>query len=332
MAKNGEKTASDGDASITDVAKRAKVSVGTVSRVFNDHPSVDAGLRRRVQIASRQLGFVPRVQHRCIGLVIGRRNPDVLPISFVSVMTTLISQYLADSHYSVELIDAENIELLYEAHTQGAIGLTFDDSLLEAREIPKLPLLTINHPMVAQGIHAIYADHHRQGLLATEHLIQRGHRAIGLLVVTPGEWGTSQRIAGYRQAMEAAGLEVDPSWIQSTTTQKTYDILGRWTSHGVTAVLNFSEYATFETMHILSNILRLKIGENISMISLEDMAIYQYLSPPQTTVHQPLSELARLAVQTMLDLCANKSDGKQEVLDICLPTQLIERDSVATLK
>src|SRR3954469_10613412 len=93
-----------GEASITDVARRARVSVGTVSRVINRHPKVDPLLRRRVNIASRQLGFIPRTPHSCIALIPGRRSPS-LPVGYVSVMTSLISRYLADNHYAVELID-----------------------------------------------------------------------------------------------------------------------------------------------------------------------------------------------------------------------------------
>jgi DNA-binding LacI/PurR family transcriptional regulator len=130
--------------------------------------------------------------------------------------------------------------------------------------------------------------------------------------------------------MNAAGIEIDPSWIQSTLQQKTYDTLSRWTARGVTAILNFSEDAALEVLHILGNILRLRIGSDISVISLEDLPIYQYLTPPQTTVFQPLAELARLAVKTTLDLCEGAISGDQ-VIDLCLPTQLIERDSVAQL-
>src|ERR1700733_5164163 len=99
MSATREKNGNGMEVSVTDVAKKARVSVGTVSRVINQHPKVDPVLRRRVQIASRQLGFVPRLQHRCIALVTGRRNPALPPIGFVSVMTTLISQYLAESRY-----------------------------------------------------------------------------------------------------------------------------------------------------------------------------------------------------------------------------------------
>jgi DNA-binding LacI/PurR family transcriptional regulator len=319
-----------GEVSITDVARRARVSVGTVSRVINQHPKVDPLLRRRVQIASRQLGFVPRVQHHCIALITGRRNPT-LPVGYVSVMTSLVSQYLADSQYAVELIDIENLDLLYEAHTLGAIGVVFDDRLAEAIKIPNLPVITINRPLLERGIHSVRADHYQQGLIATEHFIQRGHRAIGMLAVDLSEWGAGERLRGYRDAMSAAGLTIDPAWIQSTLQQKVYDTVGRWRARGVTGILNFSEDASLEVLHILGNILKLEIGKDISVISLEDMSIYQYLSPPQTTVFQPLSDLARLAVQSMLDLCDGKQSGLA-VVNRCLPTRLIERDSVATVQ
>ena len=70
-------------------------------------------------------------------------------------------------------------------------------------------------------------------------------------------------------------------------------------------------------------------------ISLEDLPIYQYFTPPQTTVHQPLQELARIAVEKMLELCdaskAGTLDPKAPPLDICLPSALVQRDSVARL-
>jgi DNA-binding LacI/PurR family transcriptional regulator len=320
-----------GEVSVTDVAKKAKVSIGTVSRVINEHPKVDPVLRRRVQIASRQLGFVPRLQPRNIALITGRRNPS-LPIGYVSVMTSLISQYLAANRYAVELIDIENLDLLYDARVLGAIGVVFDDRLVEALKIPKLPLLTINDPLVEHGINSVRADHYQQGLLATEHLISRGHRAIGILTVQgTGEWGARERVRGYTDAMNAAGIPIDPAWIQSTLEHKPYDIVNRWISRKVTAILNFSEDVSLEVLHILGNVLRLRIGKDISVISMEDLPIYQHLMPPQTTVSQPLAELARLAVETTLELCEGKrADNK--LVDICLPTELIERDSVATLQ
>jgi DNA-binding LacI/PurR family transcriptional regulator len=104
---------------------------------------------------------------------------------------------------------------------------------------------------------------------------------------------------------------------------------------GATALLNFSEDASLQVLHFLSNILKLRIGKDISTISLEDLPIYQYFTPPQTTVHQPMEELARLAVEKMLELCdQTRADRRADAppVDLCLPSALIERESVARLE
>ena len=321
----------NGETSITDVARRARVSIGTVSRVMNQHPSVGSDIRRRVWLASRELGFVPRQQHRCIALITGRRSP-ALPVGYVSVLTSLISQHLAERRYSVELIDVENLDLAYEAHIEGAIGIVFDDRLANLKSIPNLPLVTVNRPMLELGIHSIRTDHYAQAVIATQHLLQRGHRRIGLLAIEP-EWGAQERVRGYRDALAAAGVSEDAALVQFTIEQPVYDILNRFIGRGVSAILNFSEDTSLEVLHILSNVLKLRIGQDISTISLEDLPIYQYLSPPQTAVHQPLGELARVAVETVLELCAARGEPSSDdnVVDLCLPTELIERDSVAQL-
>lgn len=332
----GKRKRREGEISITDVAKRAQVSIGTVSRVFNQHPAVAEDLRRRVLVASRSLRFVPRVPHRCIGVITGRFSP-ALPIGYVSVMTSLISRYLASRQYAVELIDIENLHLAYQAHIEGVIGIVFDKRILDLREIPNLPLLTINNPMTDQGVHSIRADHYQQAVLATEHLLRHGHRRIGLLQIEANEWGSRERLRGYRDALKAAGVSEDPASIQYTIEQPVYDVLTRWVRRGVTGVLNFSEDTSLEVLHFLSNILKLRIGKDISTISLEDLPIYQYFTPPQTSVHQPMEELARLAVDNMLALCdAARANGAASSpptppIDICVPSDLIERDSVASL-
>ncbi len=318
------------DVSTVDVAKRARVSLGTVSRVINDHPKVAAELRRRVWVASRELGFVPKSQNRCIALITGRRNPK-LAVGYVSVMVSLVSQYLAENGYAVELIDIENLELACKADIQGAIGVVFDERLANLREVPNLPLLTINKPMTDLGIHSVRADHYQQSVIATQHLLDRGHRRIAFLAIEPEEWGSRERRRGYEDTLRQAGIMPEPMWIQYTIGRPIYDILGRWTQRDVTAILNFSEDASLEVLHVLSNILKLRLGQDISTISLEDLPVYQYFSPPQTTVSQPLGELARLAVENMLRLCDRNQPNGKKIIDVCLPTSLLERDSVATL-
>ncbi|MFG0250381.1 MAG: LacI family DNA-binding transcriptional regulator [Phycisphaeraceae bacterium JB051] len=315
------------DISVTDIANKANVSLGTVSRVMNQVPGVTEEMQRRVLHASRQLGFIPRLERPAIAILTGRHSP-AMPVGYVSCMTTLLWRKLADMGYAVEIIDDNHHQAVLQSHARGVIGVVFDQGMTDLLQIPNLPLLSINNPMTAHGIHSVYADHHAQAVLAAEHLLANGHTNIGLLVIQRDEWGAAQRIAGFKQAMQNAGITVDRLFIAATNEQPVYDTLNRWHRNGITALLNFSEDCALEVIHILSNVLKLKIGKDVSTISLEDLPIYQYLSPPQTTIKQPLDELAQLAVEHITKHCDTdvKTNG---ITDITLPSQLIQRDSVA---
>ncbi|MEM6503866.1 MAG: LacI family DNA-binding transcriptional regulator [Planctomycetota bacterium] len=314
--------------SILEVARHADVSAGTVSRVFNRHPSVGSDLRRRVLMSSRQLGFSPKVAHRCVGIVTGRHSPS-FPMGYVGIMTSLVSRMLSDKRHLVELVDIESLDLVYESHLDGVIGIVFDERLAELTEVPALPIVSINHPMSDHGVSSVYADHYQQGVLATRHLIERGHREIGFLAIQCDEWGSAERLRGYQDTLAEHGIVPEPALVQSTSRHPAYDLLARWKHRGVTAILNFSEDACMEVLHILSNVLGLTIGKEISTITLEDLPIGQYLSPPQTVIRQPLEQLARLAVDHVIQAC--ESPKPFVPLDCCLSTELIARDSVARI-
>ncbi len=137
------------------------------------------------------------LQHRCIAWLITGALESVSARRVCERDEHLSSsQYLAASRYAVELIDVENLDLLYEAHTEGAIGVVFDDRLVDAQKIPNLPLITINSPLLKHGIHSVRADHYQQGLVATEHCIRRGHRAIGFLAVDMTRMGVPVSVSG----------------------------------------------------------------------------------------------------------------------------------------
>jgi LacI family xylobiose transport system transcriptional regulator len=316
---------------ITRVAKAAGVSLGTVSRVMNGAESVNPELRMRVLRAAREIGFVPRTPTRRLGVVVGRRNP-LLPVGYTHIMTALIDEFAYARGMAVEQFDVSNLERAWDCGVAAVIGVVFNDAMLELRGLPNLPVLSINHPMAEKGIHSIYTDHHEQGMLATQHLFDRGHSKIAFLGGLRGEWGVEQRLAGYRAAMAAYGVPCDPAWVRFSDEEPVYDIVQRWVKMGVTAILNFSEDVVAETLHVLGNILHKRIGVDISTITLEDVPLYQYFTPPQTVLRQPLRELARLAVEHALRLAetgsTSKADGQPDIVDLCLHGELVERESV----
>jgi LacI family xylobiose transport system transcriptional regulator len=313
--------------SITRVARAAGVSLGTVSRVMNGAKSVNPDLRARVQCAAREIGFVHRTPTRRLGVVVGRRNP-LLPVGYTHIMTALIDEFAYARGMAVEQFDVANLERAWDSGIAAVIGIVFDDAMLKLRGLPNLPVLSINHPMAELGVHSVYTDHLEQGMMAAQHLLDRGHERVAFLGGLRGEWGVEQRLAGYRAAMSAYGLACDPAWVRFSDDEPVYDIVQRWTKIGVTGILNFSEDVVAETLHVLSNVLRKRIGEDISTITLEDVPLYQYFTPPQTVVRQPLREMARLAVEHALRLSENGVSAASETVDICLRAELVERESV----
>lgn len=319
--------------SIVDVADSARVSVGTVSRVMNGEAGVSPILRRRVFLEARRLGYRPRIATPHLALITGRHNPT-LAIGYTSVMSALVERFATRRKLVVEVIDEENLELAYDCRISAVIGVVFYDRIQELTLVPNLPIITLNHPMADKGIHSIYTDHVEQGLVATRYLIERGHRRIAFLADLPDEWGARARAAGYAQALREAGLSTTDELVQYGQGEPLYDILRRWIRRGVTALLNFSEDTSLEVLHILSYVLGLRIGRDISTISLEDIPIYQYFAPPQTVIRQPLEYMAQLAVDTAVDLMGHglKKRHPGRTLDVCLHAELLVRDSVADLR
>ena len=318
---------------ITDAARMAGVSVGTVSRVMNGETNVSPELKRRVLTAARQIGFVPKLAHSRLAVLTGRHNP-VLPMGYTSIMTSLVEQFASRRRIGIEIVDLDNVDLLYDCRIEAAIGVVFDDRIEELTSIPNLPVLTINHPMMHKGIHSVYTDHFEQGLQATQYLLERGHTRIAFLADLPEEWGALERRRGYEKALSEAGVPVDVSRIRYSSMEPLYDILRRWVRDGITAILNLGEDVSSETLHVLQNVLNLRVGHDISTVTLEDLPFYQFMTPPQTVIRQPLEELATRAVDGAMELAAacRRGEPVKTALDIRLHGKLVERDSVANLR
>lgn len=305
----------------------AEVSLGTVSRVVNRYADVNPQLRKRVLLASRRLGFVPKTQHKCIAAVVGRISP-FSPVGYVTTMVALITKYLSAHQYKLELIDVNDIDYAYEPHVDAVLGIVFHEELLSLVDIPNLPIMTFNSPMVSHGVHSVCFDHYQQGMLATEYLIKMGHRKIAFLENEKTNWGSMQRLAAYKDALRANGLTVNPELIRYSMDEPLYDILAYIQRRGVTSILNFSEDSCLEALHILTNILGVSVPDDISVITAETLPVFQYLTPPQTVIKQPFEELARVAVDKIVELCRRSGSSEKEIIDIKLRSELVMRDSV----
>ena len=339
MKKTVEKTkpkqktpqsAGAGAATVTQVAEAADVSLGTVSRVMNGKESVSPEIRRKVVNAARSIGFVPKTSTRRLGLLVGECDEIKVSAGYESVLTLLVEQCAYAKGLAVESFDARHMERALDCSMMAVVAIVFNDALAQLKDVPQLPLITLNHPMLKDGIHSVYSDHKEQGGIAARHLLENGHERIAFLAKRPDEWGTIQRISGYRSALAAAGIAPDPELLKFSDAEPLYDIIGRWLKNGVTAILNFSDLAVAETLHILTNVLGARGGRDISTVTLEDVPLYQYFSPPQTVIRQPLLEMARTAVDLAIDLASGDLAPKKAA-NLCFHGELIVRESVKNL-
>lgn len=326
----GRSARSRRDVTVSDVASHAKVSLGTVSRVLNGKTDVAPELRRRVYMSSRKLGFIHRAKTRQIAVIAGRISP-CCPVGYVTTLISLITRYLSAYKYSINLIDVENLELAYQTQVQGVIGIVFDKRIGDLQGVPNLPVITLNCPMKDRGFHSVCWDHQEQARLATQHLIDNGHRRIGYLDNAPEVWGMENRLIGYRQSLERAGLAFEPDLVQYTVGHSCYEIVRQMLARGITGLLNYSEDACLEVIHFLTDVFKLSIPRDLSIVTMENLPVFQYFSPRHTVVVQPFDDLARIAVEQMIRLCEAQDGDNGELVDILLPNKLIVRDSVHKL-
>lgn len=295
-----------------DVAQLAGVSAQTVSRVLSEHPNVQPATRQAVKEAARALGYRRNATARA--LVTGRSNMIgviTLSTSSYSRMTLIvgIEREAAARGYSVTFVSITNLsarsleEGLSRLVAQGVDGIItavpLQDSTSEVDSLlSEVPSVAIDSPLPA-GEQAVTFDQEHAARLAVEHLLERGHTNIWHLA-GPKDWIESEtRIAGWRAALEAAGLSVPPELYGDWSAESGYRaglILGRMPD--VTAVFVASDEMAFGLIKAVKELGR-RVPEDISVVAIDDIELAPYCSPPLTTVRQPLEEIGRQAVRQL---------------------------------
>jgi DNA-binding LacI/PurR family transcriptional regulator len=319
------------------IAEEAACSVGVVSAILNQGGKgvirASDKTRERVIRAARKYGIKPGYSPHRIGLFFQRDESDVR-VGYVEVMHTLVLQEALRAGLAVEYISDNQPDPRLDPSVDGIIGISHADRLARFGGIPFFPVVTINRPMLERGIHSVSSDHRQQGYLAASHGVSRGHTRIALLEAQPNCWGYDRHVEGYREALSEHGIPFDPALVGHTRETDLPDVLDAWVKAGVTLILNFHAQRSLETLHILTNVMGLRIGEDISTISDDGRPVFQFLNPPQTVIHQSLPRVAATAVSLMKDL-VEKPDPRptpERMDDIRFACKLIERDSVKDLR
>jgi LacI family transcriptional regulator len=305
-------------ATISDVAARAGVGVGTVSRVLNERSNVRPVTRAKVLDAIAALNYRPSSLARNLSLrrthVIGVVVPFFTSPSAVERVRGIAS-VLASSPYDLMLFDIESEDRREHAfrlfdrgeRSDGLLLLSLvpPDDEVERLQSARLPCVLVDAPHPAFSSFVI--DDVRGGELATSHLIELGHRRIAFVGDKPPDpfrfASSRDRTRGYERALAHAGIESRPEYVREGThiphvaRSIAIDLLRL--PQRPTAVFAASDTQALGVLEA-ARILGIRVPEELSVIGFDDVEVAAYVG--LTTVRQPLFESGRRGAELLLEM------------------------------
>ena len=309
------------------IADMAGVSLTTASRAFNNHPYVKEATRKRIIDAAHKINYEPRVSvsKRNIGVVVESLE-SIHEGSYLSTMLSCIAKELSDNSFGLELIPVKELYKLEENFINTAIAIVYlNESIEKLQRHKQTTFIMINN--VIEGLSCVCSDH-RQGIkLAYEHLKDCGHTKIALFMDYFDGWGCIERKNAFLELLRKDNIQQAESFLKDSSTENLTQALQDIVAFGATSAIIAPENSILRVMSEV-NRLGIKVPDDISIISFENISVSKYLCPPHTTVSQGFESIVKNAVEL-----AGKSinDELSNPLKISLDNSLIIRDSVKKL-
>ena len=327
---------------IKDVARLSQVSSMTVSRVINGSDRVSAETRRRVEEAIAELGYVPSRLAR--GLIRQRTGTLALIVPDVAnPFFTLIVRGAEDvarrSDYRIILCDTrtdlaierEVIEEMIAHRVEGiAIAPVSDRSRSHLRRLAKfgVPFVLIDRTVEGVDCDVVLGDSVAGARRLVEHLISLGHRRIGFIVESDQVSTARDRHEGYAEAVQAAGLPLDPLLVVRSTVDPTGGFGGMLRllelDDPPTAVFTVNNLVALGAIEaVRAN--GLDVPTDIALVCFDDIEYASRLYPFLTVMAQPAETLGSLGTQLLLDRIEGRAPEESRV--VVLPARFIVRRS-----
>jgi len=316
-------------ATIRDVAKKAGVSVATVSHVINGTRKVAPETEARVRRAMEELGYQPNAIAQSLRkrttYAVGILVSDITN-SFFATLVRGAEDAALEAGYSVIVCNSDEdpqkedmyIRALWRRRIDGMlIAPTRDGTSPALQELVqrKLPFVFVDRKAKGIEADAVLSDNIGGAYLATKHLIERGHKRIGIVLGIPGATTTEERLLGYRQALEEAGIPFS----EDLVVWGGYRMEGGCKACAQLLSLSDPPTAIFSTNNLMTvGVLQelsyrgIKIPEEVAVVGFDDLEWAEIVYPPLTVVAQRPYEIGYQAFKILLRRL-NRSEGMQEV-------------------
>jgi LacI family transcriptional regulator len=329
---------------IQDVARHAEVSPMTVSRVVNASPHVSPETRRRVEAAIQDLGYVPnrlaqsliRRRTKAIGLIV----PDVAN-PFFTLLVRGAEEVAWRSGYHVILSNTQAdlerergyVEDMLAFRVDGVVIAPVDDrsrSNLRLLVRNAVPFVLVDRSVAGFRADVVQGDSVAGAGQLVEHLVALGHRRVGMVTESLEVSTSRDRVAGYRRALEEAGIDAAPELVVvgETATDP------RGGHEGALALLDLPDPPT--AILAVNNVLavgvveaarerRLEVPRDLAVVCFDDIELVSRLYPFLTVMAQPAQTFGTLAMQLLLDRIAGGGEARPRT--VVLPAELTVRAS-----
>ncbi len=319
-------------ANIKDVALRAGVSVTTVSHVVNGTRFVSETARQRVEKAVRELGYVPSavarsLKHnttRTFGMVIpNNSNPYFAEIIQGAEERCFAAGYnviLCNSNDDPER-QAAYLRVLAEKRIDGLIFVvTGSDAVVRATLGGiNTPLVLLDREVTGVSGDLVKVTHVLGSQMATRHLLELGHPRVACISGPPGLSPSSQRRAGWKDALEQAGVERKENDLARGDFTARGGYLAMQTllrrSPRPTAVFACNDLMAFGALAGAREA-GIAVPQQLSIVGFDDIDLAAFSAPPLTTVAQPKQQIGTVAADLLLDRVSNaRTDNRQMIFD-----------------
>lgn len=328
---------------IQDVAKKAGFSATMVSRVMNNYGYFSESAKNRVLRAAKELGYKPDIiagslktrQTKAIGVVIA----DVINFVFTNLIRG-VEDVANRSGYNVILCNSDEVPLKEREYLSALLDRSIDglivsacpgnDSYLKKVKRGGTPLVLIDRKVRGLKAPSVTIDNEGAAYEAVSYLTSLGHRRIGVITGSKGIFTSEGRLAGYKRALEACDISVEPNLIVSGenraagSKQATKRLLRM--KNPPTALFTLSEPMTTGALLGLRES-KVKIPEEMSIIGFDDPLWAPVANPALTAVAQPGYSMGLLSCQTLLELIERPDSDRITQEDVVLKTELMIRES-----
>jgi len=321
---------------LKDVAKKAGVSVSTVSFVINNNSSISTAVRKKVQKIIEDIGYIPNssAQNMRTGksMTIGLILPD-LANPFFPELAQAVENTAREHGYSTVLIDCdlnksieeESIDRLCKWGVDGIVWFPVSQEDTTSALQSSVPITVVDRQL--KNYDTVVPNHFQGGVLQAEHLLNFGHERIGMI---SGPLSVDNMKDRRDSFIETVSGKAKMIWEIENPFSMTIDskVKEKILEGGVTAIVAGNDIIAIGAMEILKQA-GVKVPQDVSVIGFDNISWGQWMSPTLTTISLPVHELGSQAFNFLLRRINKPSSTRY---NLCMDLDIIPRGSVTDLK